>query len=463
MKKILFCLTLSFCTLTGINGQTQKDILMEPLPDSFQEDEIFTQTIPEDDYWWQKFEDRALDSLITIATERNLSALTAITNIRIAKAGWRMAQSSLMPSLNLSAGWTREKSSGNLSQTGDEEAWYGYFSSMLDVSWQIDVFGKIFKRAQAQKRGFQATEEEYRAVLVTLCAEVASNYFSLRQSQAEMKVLHENVQSQKEILEITEVRLETGFASMLDVAQAKSVYYSTLATIPAIQTKIDQYKNSITTLLALYPGSIDSLLDNATPLPDYVEAVAVGIPANLLRRRPDIRAAELSVASKAALLGAAKRDWFPEFYLNGSIGFTSNNLNKLIRGKSMSWEIAPTMTWNLFSGGERVYATQEAKAELEQSIIAFNSTVLTAIQEVDNAMTVYKNSILTIKTLKEAVRQGEETLSLSLELYKQGLSEFQNVLDAQRSLLASQDNLVQTQGYSLTALVQLYKALGGGW
>ena len=463
MKKILFCLTLSFCTLTGINGQTQKDILMEPLPDSFQEDEIFTQTIPEDDYWWQKFEDRALDSLITIATERNLSTLTAITNIRIAKAGWRMAQSSLMPSLNLSAGWTREKSSGNLSQTGDQEAWYGYFSSMLDVSWQIDVFGKIFKRAQAQKRGFQATEEEYRAVLVTLCAEVASNYFSLRQSQAEMKVLHENVQSQKEILEITEVRLETGFASMLDVAQAKSVYYSTLAAIPAIQTKIDQYKNSITTLLALYPGSIDSLLDNATPLPDYVEAVAVGIPANLLRRRPDIRAAELSVASKAALLGAAKRDWFPEFYLNGSIGFTSNNLNKLIRGKSMSWEIAPTMTWNLFSGGERVYATQEAKAELEQSIIAFNSTILTAIQEVDNAMTVYKNSILTIKTLKEAVRQGEETLSLSLELYKQGLSEFQNVLDAQRSLLASQDNLVQTQGYSLTALVQLYKALGGGW
>ena len=134
-----------------------------------------------------------------------------------------------------------------------------------------------------------------------------------------------------------------------------------------------------------------------------------------------------------------------------------------MRKKSMSWEIAPTMTWNLFSGGERVYATQEAKAELEQSIIAFNSTVLTAIQEVDNAMTVYKNSILTIKTLREAVRQGEETLSLSLELYKQGLSEFQNVLDAQRSLLSSQDNLVQTQGYSLTALVQLYKALGGGW
>ena len=463
MKKVLFCLTLSLCTLSGINGQTNGGMLMEPLPGEWQQDDLFAQSLPEDDYWWQKFGDPLLDSLITIATERNLSAMTALTNIRIAKAGWRTAQSALMPSLGISAGWTREKSSGNLSQSGDEEAWYGYFSSTLDVSWQIDVFGKIFKRAQAQKRGFQATEEEYRAVLVTLCAEVASNYFSLRQSQAEMKVLRENVQSQKEIMEIAEVRLETGFASMLDVAQARSVYYSTLATIPTIQSKTDQYKNNITTLLALYPGSMDHLLDSAAPLPSYVEAVAVGIPANLLRRRPDIRAAELSVASKASLLGAAKREWFPEFYLNGSIGFASNNLDKLARERSMSWEIAPTMTWNLFSGGERVYATQEAKAELEQSIIAFNSTVLTAIQEVDNAMKLYKNSILTINTLKETVRQGEETLSLSLELYKQGLTEFQNVLDAQRSLLSFQDNLVQTQGYSLVSLVQLYKALGGGW
>lgn len=463
MKRLLPYLLLSLFTLQPIDGHAQDNILMEPLPEAFEEDEIFTQTTPEDDYWWQKFEDPLLDSLITIATERNLSALEAISNIRAAKAGWRMAQSALLPSLDLSTGWTREKSSGNLSQTGNEEAWYGYFSSTLDLSWQIDVFGKLFKRAQAQKRGFQATEEEYRAVLVTLCAEVASNYFSLRQSQAEMSVLQQNVQSQKEIMEITEVRLETGFASMLDVAQAKSVYYSTLATIPTVQTKIDQYKNSITTLLALYPGSIDSLLDLATPLPDYVEAVAVGIPANLLRRRPDIRAAELSVASKASSLGATKREWFPEFYLNGSIGFASNNLNKLARARSMSWEIAPTLTWNIFSGGEKIYATQEAKAELEQSIIAFNNTVLTAIQEVNNAMTLYKNSIMSIKTLKETVRQGEETLSLSLELYKQGLTEFQNVLDAQRSLLTFQDNLVQTQGYSLVALVQLYKALGGGW
>lgn len=463
MKKLLFFITFTGILSIQMQGQEQQKMLMESLPANWQEDEIFIQSLPADEYWWKKFEDSILDSLITIATERNYSVLTAMTNIRIAKAGWRIMQSELLPTLDISAGWNRNKTSGNLSQTGDAESWYEYFSSTLDMNWQIDIFGKIFKRAQAQKRGFQATEEEYRAVMLSLCAEVAITYFSLRQSQEEMDVLRENVRSQKEIMEITEARHETGFASKLDVAQARSVYYSTLSSIPSMQSNIEQYINSLNVLLALYPGSIDKLLETKKPLPDFTEAVTVGVPANLLRRRPDIRAAELSVESKASLLGASKRDWFPTFYLNGSFGYSANNLNKLINDKSMIWEIAPTMTWNIFSGGKRINAAIEAKAELEQSIIAFNSTVLTAVQEVDNAMSLYKNSIMAIETLQETVRQGEETLELSVELYKQGLTQFQNVLDAQRSLLNYQDNLVRTQGYSLVSLVQLYKALGGGW
>ena len=464
MKKLLIFIVFATIATTYGKGQGKENLLMEAVPEEwFEEEEFFIQRLPEEDFWWINFEDTLLDSLITLATERNLTAMAALTSIRIAKAGWRMTQSDLLPSVDLNAGWTREKASGNLSQTGDAEAWYGYFSSALTMSWQVDIFGKLFKRAKAQKRAFQATEEEYRAVMVTLCAEVANAYFSLRQCQAEMDVLRKNVQSQKEIMEIVEARHETGFASKLDVAQAKSVYYSTLASIPSMQSNIEQYINSITALLALYPGSLDDRLRSTRPLPDYVRAVAVGMPANLLRRRPDVRAAELSVESKAALLGAAKRDWLPSFYLNGSIGYSANNLDKLVRSSSMAWEIAPTMTWNLFNGGKDINATMEAKAELEQSIISFNSSVLTAIQEVSNAMTQYKNSIQTMETLKETVRQGEETLQLSLELYKQGLTQFQNVLDAQRSLLSYQDNLVRTRGYSLTSLVQLYKALGGGW
>ena len=461
MKKIFFCCVLVVLATHYSNGQ--QNMLMEPLPPEWQDDKLFTNAMPDDDFWWKKFEDTLLDSLITIATERNLSAMTALTNIRIAKAGWRMTQGELLPTLNLSAGWTREKASGNLSQTGDTEAWYGYFSSVISMNWEVDIFGKIFKRAQAQKRAFQATEEEYRATMVTLCAEVATAYISLRQCQAEMRVLRDNAQSQKEIMNIVEARYETGFASKLDVAQARSVYYSTLAAIPSMQSSIEQYINSLTVQLALYPGSMNERLEKPKPLPDFVEAVALGVPANLLRRRPDVKASELSVEQKAALLGATKRDWLPTFYLNGTVGYSANNIDKLIRSRSMQWEIAPTMTWNIFNGGNRINATIEAKAELEQSIILFNSTVLTAVQEVSNAMSLYKSSILSIEALKETVRQGEETLELSLELYKQGLAQFQNVLDAQRSLLSYQDNLVRTQGYSLTALVQLYKALGGGW
>jgi NodT family efflux transporter outer membrane factor (OMF) lipoprotein len=463
MKRLLLCLTFGILTIMHATAQKGAVELVAPLPQEWPDDEIFVQTRPADDLWWRNFEDALLDSLMIVATERNLSVLTAMTNIRIAKAGWRMTQSELLPSVDLSAGWSRNKTSGNLSQTGDAEAWYGYFTGTLSASWQVDVFGKIVKRAQAQKRAFQATSEEFRAVMLTLCAEVASNYFSLRQCQAELEVLQSNAQSQKEIMEIVVARFETGFASKLDVAQAKSVYYNTLASIPSMKANVRQYINSLTTLLALFPGSIDERLSHPQPLPDYVDAVAVGVPANLLRRRPDVRAAELTVGAKAALLGASKRDWLPSFYLNGSIGYSANNLNRLFREGSSVWEITPTMTWNLFDGGHDVAATMEAKAELEQSVIAFNNVVLTAVQEADNAMTMYKHSLMTIEALKEAVRQGEETLELSLELYKQGLTQFQNVLDAQRSLLGSQDNLVQTRGYSLLSLIQLYKALGGGW
>ena len=162
-------------------------------------------------------------------------------------------------------------------------------------------------------------------------------------------------------------------------------------------------------------------------LPSYIEPVEVGVPAMLLRRRPDIRAAERQVEANAALLGATRRDWFPQVLLTGSIGFASGEMKHLFRSKSLTWEIAPTIRWNIFSGGERLNATREARSTLDQSILSFNSTLLTAVQEVESAMSQYKSSIEQIVSLREAVNQNEETLALSLELYKQGLSEYQNV------------------------------------
>lgn len=439
-------------------------VLIEmPLPKNWSDGAFFNQELPVDDEWWRNFNDHVLDSLITVACGSNYSVLAAMENIKKARAAWRVAQSNLMPEFNLGVGWQRAKTSGNIASTMYNEAWEGQFSTAVSMQWQADVFGSIYLRSKAQKKLFMATEEEYNAVMVSLIANVATTYFSLRQSLAEMWVLRENAASQREILNITISRYDSGLASKLDVAQARSVYQSTLAQIPAMQATIDSYRNAMAVLLGTFPEEVDGWLNEGYALPTYIAPIGVDIPAQLLRRRPDIRAAEKQVEANAALLGATKRDWFPQLLISGSIGFASGEMKSLFRSRSFTWEIAPTIKWNIFGGNDRVNATREARAALDGSILDFNEKMLTALQEVESAMSGYENSITQIVALREAVNQNEKTLDLSLELYKQGLTPFQNVLDAQRSLLTYENYLVQAQGGSLIYLVQLYEALGGGW
>ena len=445
------------------NSAQGRVAVTEPLPDSWSEGELFYQTLPVDDGWWRNFNDPVLDSLITVASSSNYSVLAAMENIRKARAAWRSAQGNLMPSFDLGLGWQRAKTSGNIASTMYQEAWEGQFSTAVSMQWQSDVFGAIYLRSKAQKQLFMATEEEYNAVMVSLIANVATTYFSLRQSLAQMLVLRWNAESQKKILDITTARYDSGLASKLDVAQARSVYQNTLAQIPAMQATIDSYRNAMAVLLGTFPQELDGWLQEGYALPTYTTPIGVGIPAELLRRRPDIRAAELQVEANASLLGATRRDWFPQLLVSGSIGFQSAEMKSLFRSRSLTWEIAPTIKWNIFSGNDRVNATRQARAALDGSILSFNEKMLTALQEVESAMSQYENSIAQIAALREAVNQNQETLNLSLELYRQGLTTFQSVLDAQRSLLTYQNYLVQALGGSLIYLVQLYEALGGGW
>ena len=459
-----YSLLLLFLTpFAGAVAQQGEVFIDSALPEGWNNGDCFDQTMPPDDEWWQNFEDPVLDSLILYASENSYSVLGAMENIRKARAAWNIARGKMLPTFDLGMGWQRAKTSGNIASTMYTEAWEGQFNAALSMQWQADVFSSIYMRSKAQKMLFMATEEEFRAVMVTLVANVATTYFSLCQSVEQLKVLRENVKSQHEIMEIVISRYNSGLASKLDVAQSRSVYYSTMAEIPAMQATIDGYRNKMAVLLGIYPQDLAGWPGEECSLPSYMEPIGVGVPAMLLRRRPDIRVAEKQVEANAAQLGATRRDWFPEVLLTGSIGFSSGEMKHLFRSKSLTWEIAPTIKWNIFSGGERLNATREARAALDQSIISFNSTLLTAVQEVESAMSQYKSSVEQIVSLREAVNQNEETLTLSLELYKQGLTEYQNVLDAQRTLLTYQGYLVQAQGGSLIYLVQLYEALGGGW
>lgn len=402
------------------------------------DDNLFSgQILPVDDQWWKAFNDPVLDSLISVASGENYSVLAAIDRMEQARASLRMERSNFFPSISLNGGWLRQQSSGNTTEL--PQSITHYYDASLNASWELDIFGSIRQRVKAQRETFQASREEYISVQVSLCAQVASAYINLRELQQELQVVMHNCRTQEEVLNITEVRYNTGLVSKLDVSQAKSVYFSTKASVPQLESGISQYINSLAILLGTYPQEIRPTLERIGKLPDYMEPVGVGLPADLLLRRPDVRQAERLVNAQAALLGASKSDWLPQVFLKGSVGYAARDLTKLVN------------------------ATKQARAQLDEAVHNFNETVLTAVQETDNAMNNYRNSIKQIVALREVRNQGQETLKLSLELYKQGLSPFQNVLDALRSLLTYENQLTQAEGSSLLYLVSLYQALGGGY
>lgn len=401
-------LLLFLSTVTAV-GQTVNRYLNTPLPKEWEESgEVFQQTLPVDDHWWKSFQDTRLDSLIALAVDRNYSVAMAINRIAAARANLWAERGNFFPSIGLNAGWTRQETSGNTStlpQSTDH-----YYDAALSMSWEIDVFGSIRKRVKAQKENFAASKEEYAAVMVSLASEVASAYINLRELQQELEVVNKNVASQEEVLKITEVRYNTGLVAKLDVAQAKSVLYSTKASIPQLEAGINQYITTLAVLLGMYPQEIRPVLETTGTLPDYMEPIGVGMPVDLLLRRPDVRSAERSVNAQAALLGASKSDWLPKIFLKGSFGYAARDLNDLVKSKSMTYEIAPSLSWTIFSGGQLVNATRLAKAQLDESINQFNQTVLTAVQETDNAMNSYRNSIKQIVALREVRNQGVEKI-----------------------------------------------------
>ena len=249
MTRVRLVFYMLLCLPLVINAQQAEKFLERPLPAGWQEkDTLFQQVLPVDDQWWKVFEDTTLDSLVNLAIEQNPSVLMAINRIDQAKAQWRISQSDFYPSLTFNGGWNRQQTSGNL-DTGNPQAWTGYYSASLQMSWQLDVFGIIRQKAKAQKELYAASKEEYNATMVSLCAEVASAYFNLREMQQEADVLRRNAASQEAVVKITEARYKTGLVSKLDVAQAKSVYYSTLASIPATEASIIQYINTLAVLL----------------------------------------------------------------------------------------------------------------------------------------------------------------------------------------------------------------------
>ena len=437
--------------------------LADSLPAAWTPDSLLSPVLPTEDRWWIELGDTCLSSLIDEAVGRNHNLLAAAERIRAARAVYNSQLAAYSPVVGINSSWVNDRTSGNIANPAIDPSLARYLEANLTVSWQIDLFGSILFKARSLKQQYNATRAEYNGVMITLCAQVATHYMNLRTYQAQMRVAKSNILSQQAVLRMTEIRFDTGLASALDVAQAKTVYYNTRSSIPQLEAAIDSEINAIAVLTGNYPRNLhDRLWCDAPPI-DYMRMVEAGIPYDLLRRRPDIRQAEHEIAARAASVGAAITDFLPTLTLNGSIGFASHDTSRFFNKNSLTYNITPAVSWTLFSGTQRIQAVNEAKALMQAAVETYNNTVLTAVQEVETAMSAYKNSIKQIVFLRELVNQGQLTLDLSLDLYKGGLTDFQTVLDAQRQLLSYQNSLEAAYGKTMLSLINLYQALGGGW
>jgi NodT family efflux transporter outer membrane factor (OMF) lipoprotein len=402
-----------------------------------------------------------------MAIRANLDLRQAEARIRQARAARGVAGAPLWPQVEASAIYQKSQSSGEAG-AGTGPATAGgireLFQVGLDASWELDLFGGTRRGIEAATADLRAAVEDRRAVLVALAGDVGTNYLNLRGFQQQLAIAQKNLEVQKKTAEITRRRFEAGFVSRLDVANAEAQVATTESQIPLLESSIRAAIYSLGVLLGREPATLARELSVESPLPPTPPEIPVGLPSELLRRRPDIRRAEAQVHAATARIGVAIADLFPRFFLTGSLGLASSDLNRLGNlSTSRFWSFGPSITWPLFAGG-RIRANIEVQNALqEQALLAYQKTVLNALREVETALVAYAKEQEHHKSLAAAVAHNRQAVDLAMKLYVAGKTDFLNVLNAQRSLFATEDALTQSTRTLGTNLIALYKALGGGW
>ena len=408
--------------------------------------------------WWTKFNDATLDSLIVRAIATNLDLKIAESRVRQARAQRGVTAADFWPGVNANGSYSRQgggnnptASAGNLYQAG------------LDASWELDIFGGTRRGIEAADADIVASIENRRAALVSLQAEVALNYLNLRGFQRQIAIARDNVVAQERSADYARKRYLGGLNSRLDVANAEAQVATTQAQIPVLETAVRQTIYALSVLLAHEPAALTAELGPDAPIPSTPPEVPVGLPSDLLRRRPDIRQAEAQLHGATARIGVATADLFPKFSLTGSLGTSGSTPSALVKWDNRTYAFGPNVSWAIFDAG-RIRANIRVQNEVEeQALLGYQKTVLTALNDVESALVAYVKEQQHRQALNAAVTSNQQAVELALRLYTEGQTDFLNVLTAQRSLYAAQDALVQSERSVATNLIALYKALGGGW
>jgi NodT family efflux transporter outer membrane factor (OMF) lipoprotein len=415
--------------------------------------------------WWQIFHDPVLDTLIETARSQNLTLQIAGLRVLEARAQLGIVTGSLYPQ--------SQTVSGNYSYNRGKETPLTdkYFSQAgvgFDVGWEMDFWGKFRRSLESADANLLASVASYDDVLVTLSAEVARNYILVRTLEERIRLANENIAIQTRSLELTTNQFETGSVTELDMQQATTQLRNTQATVPALQISLDKARHALSILMGMPPQDLADMLGSDGKIPTAPAEVAMDIPAELLRRRPDIRQAELQAAAQSAQVGVASAELLPAFSLFGSFGWNVNNagqdsLGDLFDSSSFSFSTGPAFNWKILNYGRLKNQVRVQDARLEQLLTNYENTVLFAAGEVEDAISGFINSRLEADYRGESAAAAERSSDLSMLQYTEGVSLYQSVLDSNRSLAAQQDAYAQVRGNIAINLIALYKALGGGW
>ncbi len=414
--------------------------------------------------WWTTLNDPVLDGLIARAAEGNLDLKVAYARINEARARLGIATGRRWPDVNANGALRRERTSdGVLDPIPPPPKRTDTFRGTgLDGSWEVDFWGRVRRSIESADASYQASIEDYRDVLVTLYAEVARNYVSVRTLQERIRLALENVRTQRGTLELVQERERVGLVPKLDIHQAELNLATTESTVPRLEAERIAAINRLSVLLGEPPGALHAELEQAKPIPGPPAQAPVGLPADLVRQRPDLRQAERDLAAKTARIGVATAELYPRFSLAGTFSYATYTGSLFDHGRR-TYTFGPFFSWNLFDGGRVRSLIKVQDAQTDRALQTYERTLLSALEDVENAMTNFARERARREALARSVTAAQQSVTLVKIQYFQGLTNFQNVLDMERSLFRQQDLLADSEGLISQNLVRLYRALGGGW
>ncbi len=412
--------------------------------------------------WWQQLGDPVLDRLVERAARGSLDLKAALARVDEAGALRGVARADRWPTIDGRAGYQRRTDSEN-TPFGAFAVDFDRWTAGVDASWELDLWGRVQRAVEAADADLQAEVETMRGVLVSVTGEVAATYVQLRSLQQRITIARDNQTRQQRTLELVEARLASGLVTERDVAQARANLASTRARVPALESDARAAENRLAVLLGVAPGALAAELAAATPIPVPPARVAVGVPSDLVRRRPDVRAAERQLAAETARIGVAEADLYPSLSLFGAFGVESDRARTLFDSSSFTMGVGPDVRWNLFDAGRIRGRIDAQDARAQQALARWERAVLVAVEEVENAMTAFVREQARREHLADAAAQSRRAAEIASTQYREGLSDFQSVLDSERATAELEDQLTQSRASITGSLIAIYRALGGGW